>query len=38
MLPDLVAAARDQGHTWAEIGQVLNISHATAARRYRDQS
>ena len=38
MLPDAIAAARDQGHIWAEIGQLLNISQATAARRYRGQS
>jgi hypothetical protein len=35
MLPDTVHAARDQGHTWAEIGQLLNLSPAAAARRYR---
>ncbi len=35
MLPAAVHAARDQGHTWAEIGQLLNLSPATAARRYR---
>jgi hypothetical protein len=35
MLPDAVAAARDQDHTWAEIGRLLNLSPATAARRYR---
>jgi hypothetical protein len=35
MLPDAVHAARDQGHTWIEIGQLLNLSPATAARRYR---
>ena len=35
MLPDAVHAARDQGHTWAEIGQLLNLSPAAAARRYR---
>ena len=34
-LPDAVHAARDQGHTWAEIGQPLNLTPATAARRYR---
>jgi hypothetical protein len=37
-LHDAVAAARDQGHTWAEIGQLLGISQAAAARRYRDHS
>lgn len=35
MIPDAVHKARDQGHTWAEIGQLLNLSPATAARRYR---
>jgi hypothetical protein len=35
MIPDAVHAARDQGHTWAEIGQLLNRSPAAAARRYR---
>ena len=35
MIPDAVHAARDQGHTWAEIGQLLNLSPAAAARRYR---
>ena len=35
MIPHAVHEARDQGHTWAEIGQLLNISPATAARRYR---
>jgi hypothetical protein len=36
MLPDAVAAARDQEHTWAEIGQLLGLSQTAAARRYRD--
>jgi NAD dependent epimerase/dehydratase family enzyme len=35
MLPAAVSQARDQEHTWAEIGQLLNLSPATAARRYR---
>lgn len=35
MLPDAVAAARDQGNTWAEIGQLLGLSQTAAARRYR---
>jgi hypothetical protein len=34
-LPTTVQAARDQGHTWGEIGQLLNPSPKTAARRYR---
>lgn len=36
MLPATVSQARDQGHTWAEIGQLLNLSPAAAARRYRN--
>jgi hypothetical protein len=35
LLPDAVDDARDQGYTWPEIGQLLNLSAATAARRYR---
>jgi hypothetical protein len=38
MLPAAVSQARDQGCTWAEAGQLLNLSPATAARRYRNQS
>ncbi len=37
MIPEAVARARDQGHTWAEIGQLLNLSPQAAARRYRSQ-
>jgi hypothetical protein len=33
--PHAVADARDQGHTWKQIGQLLNTSPAAAARRYR---
>jgi hypothetical protein len=36
LLPDTVHQARDQGHSWAEIGQLLNLSPAAAARRYRN--
>jgi hypothetical protein len=36
MLPDAIKFARDQEHTWAEIGQLLNLSPTTAARRYRN--
>jgi hypothetical protein len=36
MIPAAVSQARDQEHTWAEIGQLLNLSPATAARRYRN--
>ena len=35
MLPTAVAAARDQDHTWAQIGQLLSVPPGTAARRYR---
>jgi len=35
MIPQAVSQARDQGHTWAEIGQLLNLCPETAARRYR---
>jgi hypothetical protein len=37
LLPQAVHDARDQELTWAEIGELLNISAATAARRYRNQ-
>jgi hypothetical protein len=36
IIPEAVARARDQGHTWAEIGHLLNLSPAAAARRYRN--
>jgi hypothetical protein len=36
-LPDAVHQARDQSHTWAEIGQLLHLSTSTAARRYRNR-
>jgi hypothetical protein len=36
MIPAAVSQARDQEHTWAEIGQLLNLTPATAARRYRN--
>ena len=35
LMPDAVAQARDQGLTWHEIGQLLGITAATAARRHR---
>ena len=38
LIPDAVADARDQDLTWTEIGQLLEISAATAARRYRAAS
>jgi hypothetical protein len=37
LLPGAVAQARDQGLTWQEIGQLLGITAATAARRYRNE-
>ena len=35
LLPEAVHAARDQGLTWTEIGQLLGLTADTAARRYR---
>jgi hypothetical protein len=35
LLPDAVHDARDQGLTWTQIGQLLDLSPDTAARRYR---
>ncbi len=35
-LPEAVAQARDQGLTWQEIGQLLGVTPAAAARRYRN--
>jgi hypothetical protein len=35
LLPDTIHDAREQGHSWTQIGQLLNISPATAANRYR---
>src|SRR6266516_3472988 len=37
MIPEAVTRARDQDHTWAEIGQLLNLSPQAAARRYRNR-
>jgi hypothetical protein len=36
LLHDAVHDARDQQYTWHQIGQLLNTSPATAARRYRN--
>ena len=36
LLPEAVHDARDQEFTWAEIGDLLNTTTATAARRYRN--
>ena len=33
-LPDAVAEARDQGYSWAEIGDVLGTTRAAAWQRY----
>jgi hypothetical protein len=37
LLPQAVHDARDQEHTWAQIGELLGTTAATAARRYRNQ-
>ena len=36
MIPQAVSRARDQGHTWSDIGRLLNLSPQAAARRYRN--
>jgi hypothetical protein len=36
-LPQAIHHARDQELTWAQIGQLLNTTTATAARRYRNK-
>jgi hypothetical protein len=36
LLPSAVTAARDQELNWTQIGQLLNITPRTAARRYRN--
>jgi hypothetical protein len=38
LLPQAVHDARDQELTWAQIGELLGTSAATAARRYGDKS
>jgi len=38
LLADAVHEARDQQFNWAEIGQLLNLTAATAARRYRKRT
>ena len=35
LMPQAVHDARDQELTWAQIGELLNTTAATAARRYR---
>ena len=37
LLPQAVRNARDQELTWAQIGELLGITAATAARRYQNQ-
>jgi hypothetical protein len=37
LLPEAVHDARDQELTWAQIGELLNTTAATAARRYRNK-
>jgi hypothetical protein len=38
LLPQAVHDARDQELTWPQIGELLNTTAATAARRYRNKS
>ncbi len=38
LLPQAVHDARDQELTWTQIGELLGITAATAARRYREQA
>jgi hypothetical protein len=37
LLPQAVHDARDQELTWTQIGELLNITATTAARRYRNK-
>jgi hypothetical protein len=37
LLPQAVHDARDQELSWTQIGELLNISPAAAARRYRNK-
>ena len=37
LLPQAVHDARDQELTWSQIGELLNITAATAAHRYRSK-
>jgi hypothetical protein len=37
LLPQAVRDARDQELTWAQIGELLNITADAAARRYRNK-
>ncbi len=38
LLPQAIHDARDQELTWAQIGELLGTTAATAARRYRNKS
>jgi hypothetical protein len=38
LLPQTVHDARDQELTWTQIGELLNTTAATAARRYRNKA
>ena len=38
LLPQAVHDARDQELTWTQIGELLNTTAATAARRYRNKT
>jgi hypothetical protein len=37
LLPQAIHDARDQELTWTQIGELLNTTPTTAARRYRNQ-
>ena len=37
LLPEAIRDARDQELTWAQIGELLGTTPATAARRYRSK-
>jgi hypothetical protein len=38
LLPQAIHDARDQELTWTQIGELLNTTPATAARRYRNKT
>ena len=38
LLPQAVHDARDQELTWTQIGELLNTTATTAARRYRNKT
>jgi hypothetical protein len=38
LLPQAIHHARDQELTWTQIGELLNTTAATAARRYRNKT